>query len=165
MIDGHSKLDALKESQILEDDDEVLFFEFGYSRAVLAGKYKYIAFRLPGELLENMKNGLVDEAYTLKGMLQDEPSVLRYPYYFDADQLYDIEADPEEQYNLAYEEEHEGIVRQMQETLKNYTGTFRNPFPVDNPDPFYTSAEYKKLTEKSRDIDMNQYYWYRKGCY
>jgi arylsulfatase A-like enzyme len=164
-IDGINKLEFLKKSKNIRKDDEPLFFEFGYSRAVLSGKYKYIAFRLPEELLNNMKNGSVTESYTLKGRLQDEPSVLRYPYYFDADQLYDIEADPGEQHNLAYDEEYSGILKQMQETLENFTGTFRNTFIIENPDPFYLSPEYRKLNEAARDIDMEQYYWYRKGCY
>ncbi|MGC9342528.1 MAG: sulfatase family protein [Bacteroidales bacterium] len=164
-IDGLNRLEYLKKSKNVRNDDETLFFEFGYSRAVLSGKYKYIAFRLPDELVENMKNGIVEESYTLKGMLQDEPSVLRYPYYFDADQLYDLEVDPEEQHNLAYDLEYEGILKQMRERLKNYTESFRNPFPVDNPDPFYRSGEYQKLNEEARDINMEQYYWYRKGCY
>lgn len=164
-LDGINRLEYLEKSKNVRKDDESLFFEFGYSRAVLAGKYKYIAFRLPEELLENMKNGIVEEAYTFKGRLQDEPSVLRYPYYFDADQLYDLETDPEEQYNLAYDPEYEGILAQMKEILKNYTETFQNPFPIDNPDPFYRSAEYQKLCRAARDIDMEQYYWYRKGCY
>lgn len=165
LLDGISKLEFLRKSKNLRNDDEVLYFEFGYSRAVLAGKYKYIAFRLPEELLENMKTGVVNESYNLHGTTSDEPGVMRYPYYFDADQLYDIEADPEEQHNLAYEDEYSGILKQMQETLKNYTGSFRNPFPVEDPDPFYLSPEYQKLNEKARDINMNQYYWYRKGCY
>jgi arylsulfatase A-like enzyme len=164
-IDGINRLEYLEKSKNIKKDDETLFFEFGYSRAVLAGKYKYIAFRLPEELLENMKNGIVEESYTFKGRLQDEPSVLRYPYYFEADQLYDLEADPKEQHNLAYDPEYEGVLNQMKERLKNYTESFRNPFPVDNPDPFYLSAEYQKLNEAARDIDMEQYYWYRKGCY
>lgn len=165
LIDGQNRLDFLLKSKNVRKDDEVLFFEFGYTRAVLAGNYKYIAFRLPESLLDNMKNGKVKESYTFRGRTGDEPSVLRYPYYFDADQLYDLDEDPEEQNNLAYDPEYQGILKQMQERLKNYTESFRNPFPVENPDPFYTSAEYQLLNEAARDIDMAQYYWYRKGCY
>lgn len=164
-IDGKNRLDYLVKSKNMKKDDETLFFEFGYTRAVLSGKYKYIAFRLPGELLENMKNGAVEKSYTYKGNLGDEPAILRYPYYFDADQLYNLEKDPGEQYNLAYEPEYAGVVKQMQESLRNFTGSFRNPFPIDNPDPFYTSPEYRELNEAARDVDMEKYYWYRKGCY
>ncbi len=165
VIDGKNRLNHLKKSKNINKDDEVLFFEFGYTRAVLAGKYKYIAFRLPQELLENMKNSLVNESYTFKGTIADEPAVLRYPYYFDADQLYDLEKDPDEQNNLAYDPEYAGVVKQMQENLRNFTGSFRNPFPIDNPDPFYTSPKYRELNEAARDVNMKQYYWYRKGCF
>ncbi|MFW5644771.1 MAG: sulfatase [Bacteroidota bacterium] len=165
VIDGKNRLDYLSKPRKTKKDDETLFFEFGYTRAVLSGKYKYITFRLPEELLENMKKGAVEKSYTYQGKLDDEPAVLRYPYYFDADQLYDVEKDPDEQQNLAYEPEYAGVVKQMQESLRNFTGSFRNPFPIDNPDPFYTSTDYRELNEAARDVDMEKYYWYRKGCY
>jgi arylsulfatase A-like enzyme len=165
LLDGMNRLEYLKKSKNIRKDDEALFFEFGYSRAVLSGDYKYIAFRLPEELIQNMKEGKVDRSYTFNGKTGDEPSVKRYPYYFDADQLYDLKEDPNEQHNLAYEPEYEGIVKQMQERLRNFTGNFRNEFPIDNPDPFYTSPEYRELNEAARDIDMERYYWFRKGCY
>jgi hypothetical protein len=53
----------------------------------------------------------------------------------------------------------------MRETLKNITETFDNPFPVDNPDPFYISDQYHKMNKKARNINMEKFYWYRKGCY
>lgn len=165
-IDGRSRMEWLMDPVMLEDDDETLFFEFGYTRAVISGKWKYIAYRLPEDKLKDMKNNRVSRAWSIKGMLSDEPCIFRYPHYFDADQLYNLEEDPDEQVNLAYDAEYDGIVLQMQETLKNYTATFRNVFEIKEPDPFYTSSEYRELAEKARQsIDMDQFYWYRKGCY
>lgn len=164
-IDGRSRLDYFLNPKELKRDTEDLYFEFGYTRAVLSGKWKYIALRFPENLLNNMKSGSPGKSYNFRGMTFDEPCVLRYPYYFDADQLYNIEEDPEEQHNLAYQEEYNGMLKQMRAKLSKFTQEFKHPFALENPDPFYTSPEYRKLNENARNIDMDKFYWYRKGCY
>ncbi len=164
-LDSKSRLKDFVGGTKPETDDEDLFFEFGYSRAVLSGKWKYIAVRFPDTLLNNMKEGRTEKSYSLRGAVTDEPCILRYPSYFDADQLYNIDNDPEEQSNLAYDAEYQDTLRLMREKLKNILATFDHPFPVDHPDPFYTSDKYRKMNEKARNINMEQFYWYRKGCY
>ncbi|HYW96674.1 MAG TPA: sulfatase-like hydrolase/transferase, partial [Bacteroidales bacterium] len=164
-LDSRSRLSDFVNATKADEDNEDLYFEFGYSRAVLSGNWKYIAVRFPEDLLNNMKEGKTEKSYSLRGQVTDEPCMLRYPYYFDADQLYNIKTDPEEQRNLAYDAEYQGKLTQMREKLKNITETFDNPFPVDNPDPFYTSDQYRKMNKKARDINMDKFYWYRKGCY
>ena len=164
-LDGKTMLSFFTNPKKIKNDKDDLFFEFGYTRAVLSGQWKYIALRFPDQLLENMKNGKVNQSYAIRGQQVSEPSILRYPYYFDADQLYNIKDDPDEQINLAYNPEYEGKLKQMKAILTNFTSDFNHPFELENPDPFYISNEYRNLNAKARNIDMEQFYWYRKGCY
>lgn len=164
-IDGISVWKALAGQADQSPKHEDLYFEFGYTRAVLHGDYKYIALRYGDEELEDMKNGKVDEAYSYKGKTGDEPTVKRYPHYFDADQLYNIKEDPDEQHNLAYDPAYKDKLAEMKQRLKAHTESFDHPFPIDNVDEFYFSDKFKSLSEKARILDMDQYYWYRKGCY
>ncbi len=164
-IDGISAWKAINGQmcdQKLRDD---LYFDFGYTRGILHENWKYIAFRLPDSLLNNMKNGTVEKAYTIHGKIKKEPPVLRYKHYFDPDQLYNIKEDPDEQVNLAYDPQYREKLQQMQKRLKAYLTTFDHPFELDEVDEFYFTDEYKKLCEKARIFDMNTEYWYRKGCY
>ena len=163
-IDGRSawkQVTGVSDEPIRED----LFFEFGYSRGVLFKNWKYIAIRHPDSLTQNMNSGLVDKAYALRGSITSEPCILRYPHYFDADQLYNLDQDPDEQVNLAYVQEHAGTLQMMKERLQAYTTTFENPFPVDHVDSFYTTAQFNLLVKNAREIDMEQFYWYLRDCY
>jgi arylsulfatase A-like enzyme len=71
-VDGRSiwpQLTGESNTEVHED----LFFEFGYSRGVLAGDWKYIAIRFPEELTDKMKNGETNRAFALRGSITDEP--------------------------------------------------------------------------------------------
>jgi arylsulfatase A-like enzyme len=93
-LDSRSRINDLVKGTHPANDNEVLYFEFGYSRAVLSDNWKYIAVRFPANLLDNMKEGKTEKSYSLRGAVTDEPCMLRYPYYFDADQLYNLQNDP-----------------------------------------------------------------------
>lgn len=165
IVDGQNRLNDLLNPVENQPDHEVLYFEFGYTRAVLKDNWKYIAFRLPPEHINEMKSGKTSKAIAFRGTVFDEPCIARYPWYFDADQLYDLSKDPDEQYNLANDPAYQGILLQMQENLLNVTQTFSNPFPVKEPDPFMLSSDYMKLVKAAKNINLEQFYWYRKACY
>lgn len=157
VVDGKSIMPLLTgESNELDDRDD-LFFEFGYARAVRTRKWKYIAWRLPESLIERMKSGEIDNMLTQFGRpIRTDitkpdlvmAALIRYPGYFDADQLYDLENDPHETRNLAYEKEFAPMLEDMRGRLVRYLETFDQPFPLDDPGDFYTSERFKQLKAK-----------------
>ncbi|NJM94810.1 MAG: hypothetical protein HC842_09225 [Cytophagales bacterium] len=143
-----------------------LYFEFGYARALMSDSLKYISFRYPDSLRQLLVNGEVNEAFSYKGALQDEPCFSRYPHYFDEDQLYQVKADYGEQNNLAYDSAFAKPLVGLKQKLSAVLSTFAHPYPsVMEQDPFRRSATYQRLVDKAKAIDMNQYYWYRGECY
>lgn len=163
-VDGISQWAALK-GDTTQKGHEALYFEFGYTRSVMKDNWHYIALRHPSELIENMKAGKVKRAYMYGGKTTDEPCVLRYPHYFDADQLYDLSVDPEEQNNLAYDPAYASKLGEMKALLQTYLSTFSHPFSLENPDAFYSTDKYRALTEKAKKPNMEQFYWFVNNCY
>ena len=152
-VDGKSLAPLLKgesNSAVRED----LYFEFGYARAVRTTRWKYIAYRLPPSILEPVKNGKVEMLYTQYGQAIKPdvvkptlltPTLQKFPHYFEPDQLYDLENDPNELKNLAGEPGCSKILTEMRERLRSYLKTFPCPFPLDNSDPFFSSERFGKL--------------------
>lgn len=165
VLDGISRLSHFKGAENPGTENSAVFFEYGYSRAVLKGEFKYISLRFPEEICDRMRNGNTSISPDWSGKFEKIPAMLLYPYFFDADQLYNITDDPDEKYNLAGDPEYEGKLKQMRETMNNFTAGFRNPYNTADPDPYYQSPSYQLLNSNSRNIEMNNYLWYRKGCY
>ncbi|MHC4627261.1 MAG: sulfatase family protein [Planctomycetota bacterium] len=124
-----------------------LYFEMGYTCGVLKGRWKYIALRYP-EHARNMS--LAERKRTLDrfnarqkergkkvrctdplapfshislipgGGDAEAASTGKYAGYYDADQLYDLSADPGEQRNLINDFGHSEILREMKRELKKY---------------------------------------------
>jgi arylsulfatase A-like enzyme len=110
---------------------DALFFEIGHARAVLAGKWKYVALRYPPELQKKIKDGTLGRpAYQVDAALDlQELAAKAYPCYFDADQLYDVESDPEETRNLAADPKHASTLAAMKNRLQSWLRTFpKRPF-------------------------------------
>lgn len=164
VVDGRSVLPWLTGRRQGAFRDE-LFFEIGYTRAVSTGRWKYIALRPPRRLVEQMKNGEVDMAYDHLGRQGGTLAARRYPHYWEPDQLFDLESDPEEQNNLAGRAEYADVLRQMKERLRRYLETFDGPFDLGEPDEFLTGERYRELTRRNEEFDMNQVEWYRRGWY
>lgn len=119
-----------------------LYCELGFTRSVCTDKWKYIAFRIPEKYLERVKQfkekaGARYEGYKsvdhLGRIYPEQPSfaadqVKIYPHYFDKDQLFDLEKDPNEQNNLANDPKYSDKLNEMKNILKNYMtdlpGTF-----------------------------------------
>jgi arylsulfatase A-like enzyme len=146
--------------QIHED----LFFEFGYTRAVLWGKWKYIALRYPQRLIDAMQSGELDEApnhtdQRLQGQMN--VAIETYPAYFDPDQLFDLERDPAEFHNLAEDPVYADVLREMKSRLQTYLDTFKHPFDLEVPD-FMRSERYRELCEATRRIGTDHLSWWPK---
>jgi len=127
---------------------ESLFFELGYARAVIKGKYKYYAVRYPdyaknwtpaeraaeldrynkGREFRNMEIVNRDPEKPFShlevvpgGGHAEHGSYGKLPGYFDSDQLYDLESDPGELNNLAIDSEFTETLEEMKAVLKGYT--------------------------------------------
>ncbi len=124
-----------------------LFFEMGFTRAVVKGKWKYLALRYPeraermsakerAEILEKFNANQREHTKRINTLDPQTPfshialipggggaeaaSTGKYPGYYDADQLYDLSRDPKEQTNLARDAEHAEVLSEMKQELKQY---------------------------------------------
>ncbi len=165
VVDGRSMLPWLTGRPQNSQERDELFFEMGYTRAVATRRWKYIAFRLPQRLVEQMKSGEVDRAYDQVGRFGSQLQAQRYPHYWDPDQLYDLENDPEEQHNLAGDPDYADVLAEMKDRLRACLETFDRPFDLDHVDDFLFSDRYREMARKTAEIDMNRFEWYRKGWY
>lgn len=133
-MDGISLKPALMggEKQLREE----LFGELGHSRCVKTKKWKYIAVRYPEELQDRIERGETFQGF--KGSIMERPYLTRNghlgyyasrdnPHYFEADQLYDLENDPEETTNVF--DEYPEVSKAMQRKLAEFLNKFKNrPF-------------------------------------
>lgn len=148
IMDGTSLLPLLKgEDQPVHED---LFFEYGVTRAVSDGKWKYIAFRYTDEQVEEMKSGAVKQALSTMGNLHDfRVGVYHQPHWYDPDQLFDLENDPHEQNNLAGDPAYADQLKIMHAKLQKYLDRFDHPFDM-TIHPFCKSPEFRKLVNEAR---------------
>ena len=141
---------------------ESLYFEMGFTRAVIKGNWKYLALRYP-ERARRMSLDQRSEILTrfnakqrehTKRIVTTDPSAPfshislipggggaeaastgKYPAYYDADQLYDLSADPDERTNLADVPQHAGKLEEMQQELRKHLdrlpGGFAELKPVE----------------------------------
>ncbi|MFW6119208.1 MAG: sulfatase [Planctomycetota bacterium] len=165
VLDGKSMLPWLTGQRRADPERDDLYFEMGYTRAVATDRWKYIAFRLPQRLIDEMKSGEIDRAYDQLGKFGAQLQARRYPHYWDPDQLYDLENDPEEQHNLACDPDYADVLAEMKDRLRGYLDTFDRPFDLQGVDDFLFSDRYRELARKTTEIDMNRFEWYRKGWY
>lgn len=144
-FDGKSFLQALNGSQ--EPIHESLYFEMGFSRAVLKDSVKYIALRYPDYAINwnmqtrkkkldewnsfrrsnKLKYHYTDPSLPFSHLMlipgggdAEYPSTKRYRHYYDKDQLYDLRNDPNEQVNLIDDPAWQSRKIEMQAVLKEY---------------------------------------------
>ena len=166
--DGLSLLPILSGKK--EKIRESVYGEMGHSRAVIKGKYKYIALRysdytrnmsvserqawldamtkymhaIGREPFDNNINGPFGHSGHIPGGWDNEWGAMnKYPAYFDADQLYNLEEDPNEQDNLAYKSEYQDVLREMKAELSKYIEKLPGGFAEFKED------EYRDLPEDS----------------
>ena len=113
-----------------------IFFELGFTRGVRAGDWKYIALRYPPkpetliDLRKPEEYGPITKIIQAKAGATPPPfghiggnnnefkTLKSQPAYFDADQLYDLAADPGEMVNLAGKPEYAARLAEMKTLLK-----------------------------------------------
>ncbi|NQU23533.1 MAG: sulfatase-like hydrolase/transferase [Candidatus Nealsonbacteria bacterium] len=145
LFDGASFRSVLEgRSEPIHDS---LYFEMGYTRAVIKGKWKYLALRYPKraqrmslqdrtEILEkfNAKQrehtkriNTTDPTAPLShislipgGGGAEAASTGKYPGYYDADQLYDLTRDPNERTNLALDRKYAPVLEEMKRELQQH---------------------------------------------
>lgn len=160
VLDGRSLLPAIDGSSG-DFDREDLFFEYGYTRGLRFGKWKYIAWRLPERLLAEMQRDEGGAFFDLWGRRVNShylgpnvviPCVPHHPHFFDPDQLYNLEEDPEETRNLAEDPAHASTLGRMKQRLQSYLNDFRDPFNVtEPPDPYYFSENFRTKVSGVRE--------------
>ncbi len=159
-LDGQSLMPLLTGKRDALPHREELYFEFGYARAVRTERWKYIAWRLPRRLIDRMKRGEVNVPYNHFGRPVNKDlqrpglvagTLLRYPCYWDADQLYDLENDPHETRNLAQNPQHHHVLTDMRERLRGYLKTFDRDFPLDRIEEFLQSDRFEKLKQNAME--------------
>lgn len=107
-----------------------LFLEIGHTRAVCTERWKYIALRYPPEMQQRISNGTLGRpAYHMDTSLNlQETALKRHPGYWDTEQLYDLQADPDEQVNLIKDPRHAKTVADLRGRLKSWLAGFERPF-------------------------------------
>ncbi len=121
VMDGTSFAPALQSEKPITDQGRSVYFEYGYARAVRMGPWKYIAVRYPEGTRESFENGELEKLpYLGHNRTLGRWQAPRFPNYFLADQLYNIERDPSESVNLAAEPEHAATLSAMKEELKRH---------------------------------------------
>jgi arylsulfatase A-like enzyme len=160
------RFDGVSFRPALEGNDEPihesLYFEMGYTRAVVKGKWKYLAVRYPERArtmsLEERTRVLqqfnAKQREHTKRILTTDPTAAfshislipggggaeaastgKRAGYYDPDQLYDLASDPGEQHNLADDPQYASVLEDMQRELRTYLDDLPGGFAELKPDP------------------------------
>jgi arylsulfatase A-like enzyme len=141
-MDGRSYRSVLEGSSAPIQD--AIFAELGWARTVKTKKWKYIVVRYPAEEQSKILRGEkfpggegsspIDRPYYSWNPNLGYYAARNNPHYFEADQLYDLEADPKEERNVFAE--HPEVVAELHHSLE----TWLRSFP-DRPYGDFTSAQ------------------------
>ncbi|VGO20856.1 sulfatase-like hydrolase/transferase [Pontiella sulfatireligans] len=147
---------------------EHIFFEMGYGRAVRTDKWKYTAVRHGSDRFADIEAAKLlnmprDLAYV--GNMKRVSSHLELrPDCYDLDQLYDLENDPLEMTNLAYNVAYEEQLNTMKAILTLYLEAQGRPFgefvPGEDSVPIEQVQPYVDQLELVRPIDNDFEYVY-----
>ncbi|MEM9157891.1 MAG: sulfatase-like hydrolase/transferase [Verrucomicrobiota bacterium] len=150
--------------------ERTIYGEIGHSRAIIKGKWKYIALRY-SDYHQNIpmkeRKAWLESAneyqrsnqwktfeendpagpFGHSGFIPDlwdheRKSMNAAPHFFDADQLYNLNTDPNEQVNLAENPEYAAVLKEMQAELAEQL--------QDKPGPF---AEFKPRLEAEPSME------------
>ena len=152
-FDGHS-FKPILDGEVKSIRD-TLYFEIGFTRAVRVGDWKYIALRYPKSALnltyaqrkrrldswnakqrEHEKRTFTEDpnarfshvSLIPGGGGAEHSSIDSYPAYHEADQLYYLPDDPDEQKNLAADPRHANKLHELQATLREYVAPLPTRF-------------------------------------
>ncbi len=133
--DGRSLAPILLQEEKLHSD--ALYLEIVFTRGVRTPRWKYIAVRYPPEIQDRITSETRDQFNFSGEMAQDRyRGDEKFPGYHDADQLYDLENDPEEQVNLFNDPTYAEIVREMRAYLTGYSRRIPHRFAEFSPKEF-----------------------------
>lgn len=126
-LDGRSFLPLMLGDEEPSDWRTSLFIEAGNSRAVVTKKWKYIANRVTPEIEQRMKErpgevywtGVDHHNYNTENM---------YPGYWDADQLYDLDADLYEQNNIFRSSASCKVIPELKKEMDRYVAGLPHTF-------------------------------------
>jgi arylsulfatase A-like enzyme len=158
-LDGQSMMKVIRKPSL--PGKPLIFSENGYTRSVSDGRYKYIALRYPQRLIEAMQSGELGYVPSYVEAWPQAHSAIAmqcYPHYFDQDQLYDLESDPYEQYNIFGTESGQAVIEPLRTAMEAHLETFDHPFPLA-PIPFMQTPQYRLLAETDLAFDIYTIPW------
>ncbi|MEX0321348.1 MAG: sulfatase [Puniceicoccaceae bacterium] len=154
-VDGTSFLPVLQGKADLIRD--ALYFEMGYTRAVLKDGVKYIALRYPPKIanmtreerqaaLDHMNDNLRERGRPVHtedpmqpfghlmaipgGHDAEQGAVKAYPHYYETDQVYNVVKDPEERSNQFSNPEYKEKIVELKKLLKDHLDDMPGDFPL-----------------------------------
>jgi arylsulfatase A-like enzyme len=134
-VDGRSFAPALSGGKVGE---RPVLIEMGYGRAIISGGWKYIACRYP-EKIETQAKKLGKQPDFLGRFKEDKLVASSWPSYGQRDQLFDLNADPQERNNLASDPTHATKLAEMRALLTKALA----PLP-------HVFGEFKTVPKKSK---------------
>lgn len=147
VVDGASYAGCLAGTAPFARD--TLYNEMGMTRSIERGRFHHIAFRHTPGALARMREGAVPVALTHPLHAAVQLAALHHPAYFDPDQLYDTEQDPEEQHNLAGDPRYADVLADLRRRLADAVASTGRTFPAE-ADAFTRTAAYAELVAAYR---------------
>jgi arylsulfatase A-like enzyme len=129
-VDGRSLVPLLDTGKASGWRDH-LYFEMGYARAIETTDRKYIAVRYPREVIAAIQDATPDRLPRLMAYIGRIGIGVRgadRPGFWDADQLYDLQADPKEYSNLASDPRHADELNRLRDLLAADIKSVGRPF-------------------------------------
>ena len=180
------RIDGTSIAPILSDPStnvhEHIFFELGYGRAVRTDKWKYIAVRHGSDRFADIESAnllyMPRQLAYIGNMTRVTGHLTRRPHCYDLDQLYDLENDPLEMTNLAYNAAYEGQLNTMKAILTTYLEGQGRPFgefvpgedsvPIEQVQPYVDQLELVRPVDAAFEyvtsINGTPYWWlYEQG--
>lgn len=153
-LDGVSLAQAVREPAA---EPRAVYMECGHARGIVRGSLQYVALRLPGPVLADVEAGR-RPLPGHDGTDRDTFGNLNLPFkpaFFDADQLYDLGADPFQRVNIAADPARAGDLARLRAELRRVAATFERPFPAE-PHPFQRSERYRDLAAERANAALQR---------
>ena len=129
-LDGQSLLPLLLGKNEATERDHV-YLEMGYARGVATKRWKYIAVRYTQEQIQTIKRSSLKNlprAMSYIGRLGIGVRGADHPGFWDGDQLYDLQNDPQEMHNLSSDPTYAGELQTMRQLLTKQLRSHGRPF-------------------------------------
>ncbi len=108
-----------------------LYFEIGFARGITTKAWKYIAVRYTKEQVSRIKKANPEELPKLMSYISRSGIGVRgakHPGFFEEDQLYDLDKDPDEMKNLVGDPKYKEKIKQMKKLLMQSIKKQGRPF-------------------------------------